>query len=236
MEKVLHPADARGYNNLGWLKSWHSFSFGEFYDPAKVHFGALRVVNDDYVSPSMGFGMHPHDNMEIITIILDGQLEHKDSMGNKGLIHAGEVQVMSAGTGIRHSEYNPSNSEEVNLLQIWVFPKVRDIEPRYDQKSFTDAIKPNQLTTLISPEKSSDSLWINQDSRFTMGEFDAGKQVDYDIKTQGNGAYVFVIEGEIEIDGTKLNKRDALGISGTALFKIETKAHTRLLIIEIPME
>lgn len=235
MKKVLHPANERGYNDLGWLKSWHSFSFGQFYDPNKIHFGALRVVNDDYVAPSMGFGMHPHDNMEIITIILSGQLEHKDSMGNIGLIHAGEVQVMSAGTGIRHSEYNPSEKEEVNLLQIWVFPKDRDITPRYDQKSFADAIKPNELTTLIAPEKSADTLWINQDARFTMGVFDAGKQVDYTIKTPGNGAYVFVIEGAVDIDGTTLNKRDALGVYDTDTFKIDTKENTRVLIIEIPM-
>jgi len=234
MKKVLHPAAERGHNDLGWLNTWHSFSFSGFYDPAKMHFGALRVLNDDYVSPSRGFGMHGHDNMEIITIILSGQLEHQDSMGNKGIIKAGEVQVMSAGSGIRHSEYNPSDKDTVNLLQIWVFPKENDIEPRYDQKSFFDA-KPNELTTLISPNKTGDALWINQDASFTMGEFDAGKKVEYTIQTPGNYAYVFVIEGSASIDGTELNKRDALGISDTTSFGIDTKSDkTRLLIVEIP--
>jgi redox-sensitive bicupin YhaK (pirin superfamily) len=235
MKKTLHPANQRGHNDLGWLNTWHSFSFSSFYDPEKVHFGALRVLNDDYVAPSMGFGMHAHDNMEIITIILSGELEHKDSMGNKGIIKAGEVQVMSAGSGIRHSEYNPSDKETVNLLQIWLFPKENDIEPRYDQKSFTDALKHNQLNALIAPEKSEDSLWINQDARFTMGEFDGGQTVDYAIKTAGNGAYIFVIDGEIVIDGTELNTRDAIGISDTGEFKINTTSKTRFLIIEMPM-
>ena len=235
MKKVLHPADERGHNDLGWLNTWHSFSFSGFYDPAKIHFGALRVLNDDYVAPSMGFGMHGHDNMEIITIILSGQLEHQDSMGNKGIIKAGEVQVMSAGSGIRHSEYNPSDKETVNLLQVWVFPKENDIEPRYDQKSFNDALKHNQLNTLIAPEKTGDALWINQDARFTMGQFDAGNQVEYSIKTPGNGAYVFVIDGEVEIEGTQLNKRDAVGISETATFSVNTKTDAQILIIEIPM-
>lgn len=235
MKKVLHPADKRGHNDLGWLNTWHSFSFSSWYDPEKMNFGALRVLNDDYVSPSKGFGMHGHDNMEIITIILSGQLEHADSMGNKGIIHAGEVQVMSAGTGIRHSEYNPSDKETVNLLQIWVFPKENDIEPRYDQKSFIDALKYNQLNTLIAPEKTGDALWINQDARFTIGQFDAGKQVDYTVKTLGNGAYVFVIDGAVTIDGTTLNKRDALGIYDTDKFSISTNDKTQVLIIEIPM-
>jgi len=235
MKKVLHPADKRGHNDLGWLNTWHSFSFSSWYDPEKMNFGALRVLNDDYVSPSKGFGMHGHDNMEIITIILSGQLEHADSMGNKGIIHAGEVQVMSAGTGIRHSECNPSGKETVNLLQIWVFPKENDIEPRYDQKSFIDALKYNQLNTLIAPEKTGDALWINQDARFTIGQFDAGKQVDYTVKTPGNGAYVFMIDGAVTIDGTTLNKRDALGIYDTDKFSISTNDKTQVLIIEIPM-
>ena len=235
MKTTVHPADERGHANHGWLKTWHSFSFSGYYDPNKVHFGALRVLNDDYVAASMGFGLHPHDNIEIITIILSGELEHQDSMGNKGIIHEGEVQVMSAGTGIRHSEYNPSSEKEVNLLQIWVFPKEREIEPRYDQKSFKDALKPNELTTLIAPEKDGDHLWINQDARFVMGAFDAGKQVDYQIKTPGNGAYVFVIEGSVELDGKTLNTRDAIGIEDVNTFGLLTKTDSRLLIIEIPM-
>jgi len=235
MKKTLHPATERGHNDIGWLNTWHSFSFSSWYNPDKVHFGALRVLNDDFVAPSMGFGMHAHDNMEIITIILDGQLEHQDSMGNKGVINAGEVQVMSAGTGIRHSEYNPSDKNTVNLLQIWVFPKENDIEPRYDQKSFADAMKPNELVTLIAPEKTGDSLWINQDARFTMGKFDTDTNVEYTIKTPGNGAYVFVIDGSATIDGTVLNKRDALGIADAASFNTAVSANSQILIIEIPM-
>ncbi len=235
MKKTLHPAGQRGHNNLGWLNTWHSFSFSGYYDPNKMHFGALRVLNDDYVAPSKGFGMHPHDNMEIITIILSGQLEHQDSMGNKGIIKAGEVQVMSAGSGIRHSEYNPSDKETVNLLQLWVFPKEDDIEPRYDQKSFTDATKPNELITLISPDKSSDALWINQDASFTMGTFDKDTTVNYTIKTPGNGAYIFVIEGNATIDGTTLATRVAIGISDASSFGIEVKAVAQVLIIDIPM-
>jgi redox-sensitive bicupin YhaK (pirin superfamily) len=235
MKKTLHSASERGHNNLGWLETWHSFSFSGYYDPAKMHFGALRVLNDDYVSPSKGFGMHAHDNMEIITIILSGQLEHQDSMGNKGIIKAGEVQVMSAGSGIRHSEYNPSDKETVNLLQLWVFPKENDIEPRYDQKSFTDAIKPNELITLISPDKTGDALWINQDAGFTIGTFDTDTTVNYAIQTPGNGVYVFLIEGTATIDGTVLNKRDALGLSELTSFSAEVKAGAQVLIIEIPM-
>jgi redox-sensitive bicupin YhaK (pirin superfamily) len=235
MKKVLHPAADRGHNDIGWLNTWHSFSFSSWYNPEKIHFGALRVLNDDFVSPSKGFGMHGHDNMEIITIILSGQLEHQDSMGNKGIIQAGEVQVMSAGTGIRHSEYNPSDKETVNLLQIWVFPKENDIEPRYDQKSFADAMKPNELVTLISPDKTGDALWINQDAGFTMGKFDADTTVEYSIKTPGNGAYVFVIDGQATVDSTTLKKRDALGVYDTASFKADVKAGAQVLIIEIPM-
>jgi len=235
MKKVLHPANERGYNDIGWLKANFSFSFAGYYDPAKVHFGALRVLNDDYIAPAMGFGLHPHDNMEIITIVSKGALEHKDSMGNTGIIKAGEVQIMSAGTGIRHSEYNPSKTEETNSFQIWIFPKEEDIEPRYDQKSFTGAMVQNQLTTLIDAQKSENTLWINQDARLSMGQFNVKKQIDYQIAYPGNGAYVFIIDGSVEIDGTTLNKRDAIGISATESFTIATKSDATILIIEVPM-
>ncbi|RYD94108.1 MAG: pirin family protein [Sphingobacteriales bacterium] len=235
MKKVFHAADKRGYNDIGWLKANFSFSFGPFYDADKVHFGALRVLNDDIIGKGRGFGMHPHDNMEIITIVLDGALEHKDSMGNVGIIKAGEVQVMSAGTGITHSEYNPSPDKDTSSLQIWMFPRERNIEPRYDQKSFTDALKLNELATLISPEKDGKALWINQDATFSMGEFEVGKTIQYDIKTPGNGAYIFLLEGAVEIDGATLNKRDALGVYDTSSITIETVAHSRLLILEVPM-
>ncbi|MEO6148670.1 MAG: pirin family protein [Mucilaginibacter sp.] len=235
MKKVYHAADKRGYNDIGWLKANFSFSFGQFYDPDKVNFGALRVLNDDIIGRGMGFGMHPHDNMEIITIVLDGALEHQDSMGNKGIIQAGEVQVMSAGTGVRHSEYNPLTDKDTSSLQIWLFPKEQDITPRYDQKSFTDALKLNELATLISPEKDGKALWINQDATFSMGEFEAGKQIQYDMKTPGNGAYIFLLEGSVKIDDATLNKRDALGVYDTSSVTIETFAQSRLLILEVPM-
>jgi redox-sensitive bicupin YhaK (pirin superfamily) len=235
MKKVFHPANERGHNDIGWLKANFSFSFGPYYNPEKVHFGALRVLNDDIIAGGKGFGAHPHDNMEIITIPLFGALEHEDSMGNIGVIKAGEVQVMSAGTGIQHSEYNHSKTEAANTLQIWLFPKEMNIEPRYDQKSFANNLKPNQLTTLVSPVKDGDALWINQDAIFSMGDFDAGKQVKYGIKIPGNGAYIFLIDGNISIDEADLNKRDALGVYDTGSLTIETKAHSRILIIEVPM-
>ncbi|MFB9841163.1 pirin family protein [Mucilaginibacter ginsenosidivorans] len=235
MTKIFYPANERGHSDLGWLQSDFSFSFGPWYNPEKVHFGMLRVLNDDTVAGGMGFGMHPHDNMEIITVMLSGTLEHKDSMGNVGQIKAGEVQVMSAGTGIMHSEYNPSKTEEAKLFQTWIFPSKRDIKPRYDQKSFTDAMKLNELTTVVSGDKDADTLFINQDAAISFGDFEAGKTVQYDIKVPGNGAYVLQVEGGSEVDGSVLNKRDAIGVYDTSSFTIETKSQSRLLIIEVPM-
>lgn len=236
MKKVFHPANERGHNDIGWLKANFSFSFGPYYNPAKVHFGVLRVLNDDIIAGGTGFGTHPHDNMEIITIPISGALEHRDSMGNIGVITAGEVQVMSAGTGVQHSEYNHSKTEAANTLQIWLFPKEMNIEPRYDQKSFTDELKPNQFTALVSPVKDSAALWINQDAIFSMGDFEADQEIKYDIQIPGNGAYIFLMEGKIAVDGTDLNKRDALGVEDTSSFTIETEAQSRILIMEVPMQ
>jgi len=235
MEKIYYSATERGHNDIGWLKANFSFSFGPYYNPDKVHFGVLRVLNDDIIAGGKGFGTHPHDNMEIITIPLSGALEHKDSMGNIGVIQSGEVQVMSAGTGVTHSEYNHSKTEAANTLQIWLFPKERNIKPRYDQKNFSDILKLNQLTTLISPEKNNDTLWINQDATFSMGDFEPGQTVKYDIKIPGNGVYVFVIDGAVSIDNTSLNKKDALGVYNTNSIIIETEAKSRLLLMEVPM-
>jgi len=235
MEKIYYPADERGHNDIGWLKANFSFSFGPYYNPEKVHFGVLRVLNDDIIAGGKGFGTHPHDNMEIITIPLSGALEHKDSMGNIGVIQSGEVQVMSAGTGVTHSEYNHSKTEAANTLQIWLFPKERNIKPRYDQKNFTDVLKPNHLTTLISPDKSDDTLWINQDATFSMGDFEPGQQIKYDVNIPGNGLYIFVIDGAARLDDTKLNKKDALGVYNTNSIVIETEAKSRLLLMEVPM-
>jgi redox-sensitive bicupin YhaK (pirin superfamily) len=235
MKTIFYPENERGKNDIGWLKANFSFSFASYYDPNKINFGALRVLNDDIIAAGKGFGLHPHDNMEIITIPLEGSIKHTDSMDNSGVINAGEVQIMSAGTGIYHSEYNASRTEEVKSLQIWVFPKERNIQPRYDQKNFKDVLKLNQLTTLISPIKGNDTLWLNQDATFSMGDFEAGQAINYDIKTPGNGAYVFVIEGSVKINGAILNKRDALGIYDTSSFTIEPEVLSRVLIIDIPM-
>ncbi|MEZ2336002.1 pirin family protein [Mucilaginibacter sp. RCC_168] len=235
MKTIFYPENERGKNNLGWLKANFSFSFASYYDPNKVNFGVLRVLNDDIIAGGTGFGTHPHDNMEIITIPLEGGLEHKDSIGNTGVIRAGEVQVMSAGTGVYHSEYNASRTEDAKTLQIWIFPKERDIQPRYDQKDFKGLLKTNELTTLISPVKSLDTLWLSQDATFSMGNFEAGKTLNYDIKTPGNGAYVFVIEGSVKINSMVLNKRDALGVYDTSSFTIEPEEFSRFLIIDIPM-
>jgi len=236
MKQIIYPANERGFNDIGWLKANFSFSFGPYYNPDKERFGALRVLNDDIIAAGRGFGAHPHDNMEITTIVLQGALEHKDSMGNVGVINAGDVQVMSAGTGVTHSEYNPSSKEATQSLQIWIFPKERNIKPRYDQKSFAEALVHNQLITLISPDKNAkDTLWLNQDTTFSMGNFDAGQHVSYEMKTPGNGAYVFVLEGNVIIEGCSLNKRDATGVYDTSSFTIETNSETRLLIIEVPM-
>jgi len=235
MKTIYYPANERGHNDIGWLKANFSFSFGPYYNPEKLHFGALRVLNDDIITGGAGFGTHPHDNMEIITIPISGALEHKDSMGSIGVIHSGEVQIMSAGSGVTHSEYNHSKTEAANTLQIWLFPKELNISPRYDQKNFNDMLKPNALTTLISPEKNEDTLWINQDAVFSMGDFEPGQTIIYNLKIPGNGVYIFVIEGMVKMGDTSLNKRDGLGVYDTSSLTIETKAQSRLLLMEIPM-
>jgi redox-sensitive bicupin YhaK (pirin superfamily) len=236
MKKIIHTADSRGFQDHGWLKAAHSFSFGNYYDPKRTHFGLLRVLNDDIVAPAMGFGTHGHDNMEIVTIPLKGSLAHKDSLGSEGLIQPGEVQIMSAGSGIRHSEFNGSKTEEVNLLQIWVFPKERNIQPRYDQKSFETADAKNTFKTVVSPESGSDAMWINQDAFFSKGEFEAGKSVSYIIKHPGNGAYVYIIEGEVKLADETLGRRDAIGIFDTEEFEISVTKDSVILVIDVPME
>lgn len=235
MKKIFHPANERGQSDHGWLKANFSFSFANYYNQDKVHFGALRVLNDDIIAGGTGFGTHPHDNMEIVTIPISGALEHRDSMGNIGVIHAGEVQAMSAGSGITHSEYNHSKTEAANTLQIWVFPKERNIKPRYDQKDFSSELQPNKLVTLVSPDTTTGGLWINQDATFSMGDFEKGYEFNYDIKTPGNGVYVFVIDGAADVADTQLNKRDALGVYDISSLTIKTEANSRLLFIEVPM-
>ena len=236
MKKIIHRATDRGIQDHGWLKAAHSFSFANYHEPSKMHFGLLRVLNDDIVAPGMGFGSHGHDNMEIITIPLKGSLAHKDSLGSIGNISAGEVQIMSAGSGIQHSEFNGSSEEEVNLLQIWIFPKERNIEPRYDQKKYDMEKSRNSFVTVVSPEDSSEVMWVNQDAVFSLGTFDQGSVAYYTLKYTGNGAYVFVIEGKAELDGAILEKRDAAGVYDTETIELNVTENSKILIIEIPME
>ncbi len=235
MKAIFHPAAERGRQNHGWLKAAHSFSFANFQDPSKMNFGLLRVLNDDIVAPGMGFGAHGHDNMEIVTIPLKGALAHKDSLGSEGIIGPNEVQIMSAGTGIRHSEFNASATEKVNLLQIWVFPKQANITPRYDQKKFDESEFENTFKTLVSPIEESGAMWINQDAYFSLGNFSNDTQVKYSVKHAGNGTYVFIIEGDAAIAGKNLGRRDAVGIYDTTEFTLDIKANSKVLIIDVPM-
>lgn len=233
---IFHPANERGHANHGWLDAHHSFSFANWYDPTKVHFGALRVLNDDIVRGGTGFGKHPHDNMEIITIILDGTLAHKDSMGHEQTIVPGEVQVMSAGSGVVHSEYNHDPHHSVNLLQTWIFPNKRGVEPRYDQRAFDEAGRKNQLQMLVSPiENDDEGLKIHQDAWIYRTKLDAGNRVGHKLHSNGHGAYIFVIEGQVEIDGKTLNKRDAIGISEAEAFEIKAAADSDVIVFEVPM-
>ncbi len=235
MKTVFHPAEQRGQAEHGWLSSRFSFSFAGYYNPERMHFGVLRVLNDDIIRPDNGFGMHPHDNMEIVTIPLEGALEHRDSMGNGSIIHAGEVQLMSAGTGIKHSEFNPSKSEDSRLLQIWLFPKKRNIEPRYFQKAFTPAEMHNCFRVVVSPDGKDNSLPINQDAWFNLGRFEKNHQINYQVQHQDNGMYIFVIEGKVQIAGHTLDKRDAVGLSDASGIEMNILEDSHLLLIDLPM-
>lgn len=235
MKTVLHKAETRGHANHGWLDSHHTFSFANYYNPERVHFGALRVLNDDIVDGGRGFGTHPHDNMEIISIPLSGDLEHKDSMGNTTVIRQNDVQVMSAGTGIYHSEYNKSKDQKVNFLQIWVFPKEENIQPRYGQKTFNPEERVNKLQQVVAPVKDSDGIWINQDAWFHLGNLKKDFNATYDVKQKGNGVYAFVISGEVTINGQQLSKRDGLGVWDTDKLDIQVNADAEILLMEVPM-
>jgi redox-sensitive bicupin YhaK (pirin superfamily) len=236
MKTTIHKSNSRGLADHGWLKSRHTFSFAGYHNPERMRFGLLRVLNDDIVQPGMGFGSHPHDNMEIVSIPLKGELAHKDSTGHKEVIKTNDVQIMSAGSGLTHSEFNNSKTDEVNFLQIWIFPKEKDITPRYEQKTFKPAERKNNFITVISPEKNNDSLWINQDAFFALGNADAGKSLEYTIKHKGNGVYIFVIEGEIEAEGEKLGRRDAIGIEDIDKISVKAIEDSELLLIEVPMQ
>ena len=235
MKTTYHAAKSRGNANHGWLKANHSFSFANYYDPKKMNFGALRVLNDDTIAPGMGFGTHPHENMEIITIPLKGDLEHKDSMGNVGTINEGEIQVMSAGTGIYHSEYNKNADKPINLLQLWVMPKQQNVTPRYDQKSVRELKKNNTFYQVLSPNIDDDGIWIYQDAWFHIGDFKKATKTTYQIKKKGNGVYVFVIEGAAKIASQQLNKRDALGVWETELISFIVQPQSKILLVEVPM-
>lgn len=236
MKTVFHPSSQRGKANHGWLNSRHSFSFANYHDSSKMNFGLLRVLNDDVVSGGQGFGQHPHENMEIISIPLSGDLKHEDSMGNKTVIREGEIQVMSAGTGIFHSEYNANKEQAVEFLQIWIFPRSQDIPPRYDQTELNDLHLANKLHQVLSPNPSDQGVWIHQDAWFHIGTFNEGIETVYPIKKEGNGIYAFVLEGSFDINGQRLEKRDALGIWEILELSIRSlDLNSRLLLIDVPM-
>jgi redox-sensitive bicupin YhaK (pirin superfamily) len=233
---VIHTANTRGIADHGWLKSYQSFSFAGYYNPERINFGALRVLNDDIVTGGKGFGEHPHDNMEIISIPLEGELQHKDSMGNVATIKAGEIQVMSAGTGIYHSEYNPDASKPAKFLQIWLFPNKRNVTPRYDQVLLDSTDKRNEFIQILSPNEGDAGVWIYQEAWFNIARFDEGITKPYTLHKKGNGVYVFVLKGEIEIEGTPLAERDGFGIWETDSFNVKATADAEFLLMEVPME
>lgn len=236
MEKVLHKANTRGSADYGWLKTNYSFSFANYYDPARIRYGLLRVLNDDYVAGGQGFDMHPHDNMEIVTILLEGELEHKDSMGNTFRIRKNDVQSMSAGTGIFHSEMNPIEDQAVRLLQIWVYPDRKNITPRYDQKTFDPEMRKNKWQRIVSPSDK-EAVFINQSAYFSMIRMDKDHSQDYKLVNPEHGVYLFLLEGKVEVmRDTVLERRDGLGISGTPEIHIDPKEDSELLVMEIPIK
>lgn len=235
MKTLLFKAADRGSADYGWLKPNYYFSFAQYHDAAKVHFGLLRVLNDDFIGGGGAFPTHPHDNMEIITIPFTGALKHKDSTGGEGIIQAGDIQIMSAGTGVQHSEANASATEAVTLFQVWIFPKERNIKPRYDQKTFDVNERANKWQTVVSPIETDNALWINQDARFSLTNLDAGKEITYTNGFKNNGVFLVVINGTVEVNGQQLNKRDAMGISESESFTITSAANAELLAIEVPM-
>ena len=236
MKTILHKANERGHANHGWLNAYHSFSFANWYNPEKIQFGMLRVLNDDTIAGGMGFGTHPHDNMEIITIPLEGDLAHKDSMGNSAVIKTGDIQVMSAGTGVEHSEFNPNADLQTKLFQIWLFPKYRDVAPRYQQITLDKSLQKNNFAQILSPNQDDAGVWIHQDAWFYLSDFDAGFSKKLVLKKAGNGFYIMTIEGVIEVNGEKLEKRDALGIWNTNEIEVKATTNARFLVMEIPME
>lgn len=233
---ILHKASTRGNANHGWLNAFHSFSFGSWYNAEKIQFGALRVLNDDTIAAGMGFGTHPHENMEIITIPLEGDLAHKDNMGNEATIKTGDIQVMSAGTGVQHSEFNPNPDLQTKIFQIWLFPKTRNVTPRYQQITLDKSLEKNDYAQILSPNENDEGVWIHQDAWFYMSDFDKDFSKKLSLKKEGNGFYIMNIEGEIEVNGERLEKRDAIGIWDTTELSIKANTASKFLVMEIPME
>lgn len=236
MKTILHKADTRGLAEHGWLRSNHTFSFAGYYNPERMHFGALRVLNDDYVAPGRGFGKHPHDNMEIVSIPLSGDLEHQDSMGNRTVIKQGDVQSMTAGTGVTHSEMNANADQPVEFLQIWVYPKSRNVDPGYSQITLEPKALDNQLDQIVSPDPDGRGVTVNQDTWFHLGNLEAGKELTYEMHRKGSGVYAFVLEGDVTVAGQALNRRDGFGVWDTDAIDIKADSDARLLLMEVPMD
>ena len=235
MRTIYHAADSRGDANHGWLKSKHTFSFANYHNPERMGFGALRVINDDFVIAGQGFGKHSHRDMEIISIPLSGKLGHGDNIGNNGIIETGEIQVMSAGTGITHSEMNGDDTEAVKFLQIWVIPNKMNVEPRYQQIRMDDILKPNEFNQVLSPNADDAGVWIHQDAWFSMGDFDKGITQTYELKNPNNGVYIFVISGKVVVNGNILDTRDGLGVWDTKNFTMDVEEDAKVLLMEVPM-
>lgn len=236
MQKTIHRSESRGLTATGWLVSRHTFSFGDYYDPQRMNFGLLRVVNQDLVLQGKGFDAHHHDNMEIVSIPYKGSLRHKDSTGNEMVIQTGDIQIMSAGTGVDHSEFNDSDEDTVEFLQIWIYPKKMNISPRYEQKSFDVKAHKNNFLAIVAPEKNGESLWINQDAWFLLGFFEGDKAINYTLHKDTHGVYIFVLEGNIQVAGEKLKRGDGIGISEIPSINIQPEANTKILLIEVPMQ
>lgn len=236
MKTTVHRADSRGHADHGWLKAYHTFSFAGYRDPSRMRFGVLRVLNDDTIAGGHGFPTHPHDNMEIITIVREGALAHKDSMGNEGVIEAGDIQVMSAGTGVQHSEFNALPDKEARLFQIWLFPNRKDVEPRYEQQKLDPAERENRFQQIISPNPDEPGIWIHQNAWFHLAKLDEGVSLDYTLKSPGNGVYLLTVEGSVMALNEKLERRDGLAIEGADAFTIQAnEPSTEVLLMEVPM-
>jgi len=234
MRQIIHKANSRGHSQNDWLDSYHTFSFDQYYDPKRMHFGALRVLNDDHINAGNGFGIHPHKNMEIITIPLKGELRHGDSKNNSSVIAPGDIQTMSAGSGIYHSEVNASNDEAVELLQIWVMPEKLNTLPTYQDYDIRSLLRKNELTLIVSPNGDAPASLLQQ-TWFSIGKIEAGRRLEYKLHNANYGVYVFVIEGKVEVGKTMLFRRDAMGVYDTEKIDIEVQKDSHILLIEVPM-